>query len=434
MRASASSAGRRLGLLIGALLAAPSAARAADVADLVLRLRAPDAEVVQAATRALAALGPEAAPEILGLCSGTRADAGLLAPGERELLLAPLRAWPREVAVRALLAAVPPEAGLDERLTALALLGEVGGQRAIAALDALVRPLPDEARVHPRLSEELERALTQVLARDVAASAELEQRIQRGELAHEILQPAAVALGRTGRGRGLGALERLLGRTPELDAAVLRALGELRPFDDPRARLQAGRTLRRRLTAPDPELRRQAAFALGRLRDGEAVPELLALLDDSERRVQRAAAQALGQIARLDPTALDTAGWQRWFEGELTWLESEGDAQRLELAADEPARVVAALRVLASHPLHAHALAEEVQALLPHEEALVAEAACAALVRLDDVTAFEPLLETLADGRAPVRASALAALRALTGADLGPAPSAWRAWLEPARP
>lgn len=413
--------------------ASGAATRAQDVAECIARLRAGDARVAAGAARELAALRPGAAAEILALCSGRGTDTGPLGPDERELLLTSLRAWPSEVALDALVAALPREATLDDRLSALALAGEVAGPRSVAAVEQLCAGLADQERVHPRLAEELERAFARALERDRRTYDEFTQRLERGVPPAELCLGLVAALGRTGRGRGLALLERLLGHEASLDRAVLAALGRLRPHDDPRAGEAASRVLRRYLDAFDPELRRQAALALGRLRDDEAVPELLALLEDPDRRVQRAASLALGWISSLalGPRA---EAWQHWYAREQAWFEAEAGALRADLSAPEPARALAALRILGSHPLHRRELGVEVREQLANEEPLVAVAACATLARLDDVGAVAPLVEMLEDEREAVRAAARLALTSLTGRDLGPEPATWHAWLEPALP
>ncbi len=397
---------------------------------LLTRVRAGGSRAEQA-TRELARLGPEAAPEILGLSSGRVTELGPLAPDERELLLDLLRSWPADRAAAALAAALPPAATLDDRLAALSLVGAVGGRAAIEAVRSLCADLSPEQYSHPVVSRAVEQTLLLVLRSDARAYDELGRMLERDQLGASLGERVAAALASSGLGRGLPLLQRMLGSNRQTDRIVLAAIGGLRPFDDARAVVRASDAARRYLSSIHPELRRQAALALGSLHDGEAVPDLLALLEDGDARVRRGAGMALSQIAGLDASA--QPDWTGWFEAELGWLESEGSRLLEDLAASDVARAVAALRILSMHPLHRSAVAERIQALLQHEEPVVASAACAALAKLGDVTAFEPLVSALEDEREAVRAAAQGALMTLTGATVEPEPEAWRAWLEPAQ-
>ena len=52
------------------------------------------------------------------------------------------------------------------------------------------------------------------------------------------------------------------------------------------------------MTDTQPDVRRQAAWALGVIGDGRATPVLTAALQDGDRQVRRQAAWALGHVGR----------------------------------------------------------------------------------------------------------------------------------------
>src|SRR5699024_644484 len=58
-----------------------------------------------------------------------------------------------------------------------------------------------------------------------------------------------------------------------------------------------------RLDDPDPDVRRQFAHVLGKLRDPSAVPTLVRLLSDADPGVAAKAAQSLGAVGGAEATA-----------------------------------------------------------------------------------------------------------------------------------
>lgn len=415
-----------LGLAVLLFLAAPLRA---GVTEILARLRA-DQRARPQRLEDLHALGSAAAGEVAGLLSGRNAQLGLLGADEREILLQSLRSWPAKATVEALLA-LPPEPSLDDRLTALRLVGEVGDKTAVVAVDFLCKGLAPEQVVHPLVGAELQRTLLHLMRRDAETVDEIYRLLQQGQLCSELLQPLAGAIGQVPSAAGLGVLERLLGRSDELDRVVLEALGNLRFYGDARGLDEAVRTVRLYLSSSHPRMRRQAALSLGSMRASGSVADLIALLDDVERRVQRAAHWSLGRISGLELPA-DPEAWTRWHEAELEWLDTRCAALIESLEAGEAARVIDATRMLSLHPVHAASACEALEGLLEHEDALVVSAACSALAKLDSVGSFGLLVQALDDPRAEVRRAAARCLEILTGQRLGTESGAWLAWLVPA--
>ncbi|MCX7925838.1 MAG: HEAT repeat domain-containing protein, partial [Fimbriimonadales bacterium] len=160
-----------------------------------------------------------------------------------------------------------------------------------------------------------------------------------------------------------------------------RAMRQLRGQADVATRLNAVRTLAEEKTPlaveelisalrdPTPEVRREAAKALGAIGDPRAVPALLQVLKDPASDLALEAAEALGAIGSPDATE------------ELTTLL---DAERIEarIAAIQALRRIADPRALpalldrlerAPGPLEQSSLLEAIAAALEHADPLVAQ-------------------------------------------------------------
>jgi len=420
--------GRRFGSRLAALVFV-SAPVCAGVTEILAELRGDESTRPQHVEE-LHALGPAAAGEIAGLLSGRSAELGLLSADERELLLESLRSWPATATVEALLA-LPRDPSLDDRLTALRLVGEVGGKSAILAVDSLCAGMAPAEVADPLVSAELQRTLLHLMRRDAEAVDEASRLMQASRLRSELFQPLARAIGQVPSSAGMAVLERLLGRNEGLDRIVLEALGNLRPYGDAHGLGEAAQSVRVYLSSIHPRLRRQAALSLGSLHDSESVPHLIVLLDDPDRRVQRAAHWALGRISGLELPA-DPESWTRWHEAELEWFDTRCAALIESLEAAEAARVIEATRLLSLHPVHGMIVAEAIEGLLEHDDPLVVFAACAALAKLDSIGSFTLLVQALDDPRDEVRLAVARCLEALTGEHLGVEPDVWFAWLAPA--
>jgi hypothetical protein len=113
---------------------------------------------------------------------------------------------------------------------------------------------------------------------------------------------------------------------PPLQKVVLRALGEL-------GSEESTQPVADRLVAEDPEVRSQAARALGRIGDTRAIDPLGALLaDDEEDSVRAAAAWALNAIGT--ERALETAA--EYAEDRSYIVQVEAEAAHEALGGDEP--------------------------------------------------------------------------------------------------
>jgi HEAT repeat protein len=154
------------------------------------------------------------------------------------------------------------------------------------------------------------------------------------------------------------------------------------------------------LTEAKPDVRRAAAFALGKCGMAKSVPDLVRALGDPDAGVREAAAYAIGEIAaeRKDPDLWPPA--------------SQALRKMLREETDPRARRSAACAVGSFGPDAADA-APDLVAAFGHKDARVRQNAAWALGRLKDkagAAGVDVLAKALADGDAVVRRDAAAAL------------------------
>jgi len=379
-------------------------------------------------------LGPDATTAVFdllaGRVTGLGPQASLDAPS-RALVYDVLRSWPARKVVSRIDARVDARSPLGERMVALRLLGEVGDATAMPVVsDIVVSFTPEEARpVQVRAT--IETTLRKILIRDRSAYGDLSDMV--GAVGEHHLPPIVEALGEGGGAKGQPILERLLGRSDELDLLVLEALGKMDRWDPDADFERCARVVRRFLDSPDPLFRRQAAVSLGRLGDGESVADLIEALEDDDRRVKRGALWGLHEITNLRFDGHQER-WLVWQAEQAEWYDSRSTDLAALLQAAEVGRAVAALREIGEHRLFAGELIEDVAAALRHESPEVAAYACGTLAQLAHPAAFPFLLEALDDTRNMVRAAAGRSLQVLTGQTFPPASNIWREWAESGKP
>jgi HEAT repeat protein/beta-lactamase regulating signal transducer with metallopeptidase domain len=180
-------------------------------------------------------------------------------------------------------------------------------------------------------------------------------------------------------------VDALMGALDDSDAEVRReavfALGRLRSA-------RAAAAIAKALRDSDPEVRTQAAFALGQIRDSAAIDALAnALAGDAESEVRTQAAFALGQI-RADAAV-------------------EALARALAKDADGEVRKQAAF---ALGQVRSPAATAALAAALSDAEAEVRKQAVFALGQVRDTRSVERLAQALADADSEVRSQAAFAL------------------------
>jgi len=191
-------------------------------------------------------------------------------------------------------------------------------------------------------------------------------------------------------------------RHPEALPLLLSALQQRRPRD-PGAGVE------------ENAVARNAARALGKLGDPEAIPELLAALEDEDDGLREAAARALGE---LGAEAAVPALVRRLASGPAGAGAPRSDSPRLQ----EPCEAL--LESLGEIGIADASVRAVIEPFTGHERPLIRSAACRALLQLSgDARWASELQSLLAHSQLQVRRAALM--------DLGA--SGWRPALEPIR-
>lgn len=327
--------------------------------------------------------------------------------------------------VRAFLAGIAlPETGTRERAVALRVLAESAKPGDLELCFALAA---GDAAAERDVRVALEQALLRIVAREPAATTALGARFAARPPA---LYSAVVrALGSAGSPQALRMLSELLGAAPAADALLLceiaRVGGLLPQPIEPRVRTRVREYLRR----SDPQLLAAAVYAVGRLGDGEAAEQLVALLQSELEHVRTSAHRVLRELSGAH-LPLQHERWAGWYRRESEWWRRDAPFHKAELGSGAQYQVAAALRELAVHRLYRHELAPEVARCLEHPERDLVLLACAVLGQLGSRTALPGLVDLL-DRQDPACAQAAQrALERITGQRLGEEAEAWRRLLE----
>jgi HEAT repeat protein len=399
-------------LLLFHLATSPVQARPRDLKaaaeDMVAAVQAfPD---VLRAAEALADLGPGAAqPMFERLCANRAGDAPL---GQLQVaaLHAALARLPREDCL-ALLERETRASDDRRREVALDVLGTLGGRNELKLALDLGAPAGREAPPDATLGAALERALLGLCEREEGTVRALAAFLPRVPPAARVSIAAVVA--RAGREAAASLLaERLGSAGVEADAILLLALARLGRSSDREDDLLLFERVRGMLGHPDARLRVLACVACEKLRDHEAVPDLVVMLDDRDPNLRRRAHAALrsltGQALPADP-----GGWLAWLSAGLSWWDERAETCRVALVSGTAAEAAASVQELARQRLFVHHCADILALALQRPEPDVVKSACRALGATREPAALRALL-TVADHPDPsVAAEARAALHRL---------------------
>lgn len=384
----------------------------------------------------LVGIGPRCAPVLVAILTGalpwtdwedsglTLEEAGTANSGDDHLLREALRRLPPPAVARAIEEACAGEVPFEQRLVGLHLLAEAGqGREAVACWHSIVTGV-EEIHLHRAyVRAQLETALANCLTRSAAGFETLRGKVRSWE--RRLLPSIVHACVQAKRRQGVDVLFDLHAVDRELDLELLATLPGLAAetvggLDDLRDGWIAGF-----LADPDADVRSRAALALGKLRDPGNANRLVDALADSEPSVVQSALWALKQLSGVQILS-ERADWQSWLDDERRWSNEDRPRSIEGLAAQDPARVVTALRELSQHPLYRHASAAAIAEVREREEPEVLCAACVALRELGTMAGFETLTALLDRPEQDVRDAARATLVALTGQDLPPEAEAWQ--------
>ncbi len=346
----------------------------------------------------------------------------LLAEGETDEAgaLKAVAALGREPVVAFITELVGSRPGDADRVAALRMLGEVAVSSDCPLLLSLAGDGPPSGAVATVFRD----TVVRLISRDLhGACRELSSAVARAHprLLQAVLE-AAESVDETGT---LEIVLRILRRSRGYEGLLLPVVERLTPSRDLELNDALVGCVRAYLDDMEPMIRQMAAAALGTLGDHEMVPQLIDLLQDASPGVRENAARALRTITGLH-LRTDAACWHDWLVEEQRWTACDSEACFAALDSPRPEVVAEALRTLVTHRLFRDRLAGEVCRVLEQGDPGRSVLACQALAQMGSRQAMRPLTEALASESQEVRAAAQAALTALGGIDLGPAPEAWR--------
>ena len=381
-------------------------------------------------------LGPEAIPSICAILTGA-VEADSDAEGslkhnpavrqENEILFQALQGMPTKPVLDFLRSIDDVDVPLGYRLVAMRVLSGTGDRRAVELWVRLLAPLEELELRSAYVQSACEGALADVLQADSYAYRDIVDHLDAVPLpVHPLI---ARAVGRAGRGDGLDVLQRLLGKSSELDLIVLDQVCEIGSGAPVWRLTHLVSSVRALLTDEDWRMRRAAAVAVARLHDVDSFPRLLELLEDDYRRVRQSALWGLQQMSEMPWSAEDVDQWQEWFDGQYMWWQENRGRLETELSSRDPGHVLAAIKALGDRRLFRHDVAYMIASVVDHPRESIATAACAAIERLGSQRVVPDLVAALERSDEGVRRAASQALHTLTGERLPPDAEAWAEYL-----
>ncbi len=356
----------------------------------------------------LARLGSGAvAPLFESLCASAEGDA-LLGALRTATIHGGLARLPRDE-VLALLARETRATGNEYRREAgLDLLGRLDGRGDLKLALELGSSGEPGSPPGTRLRAALERALLGMCERDggtVRSLAALFARVPA------VAQAVIAAVLRQAGGEAAASLlaAQLGGAGAEADGILLLELGEIgrrRGASDDLLVLERVRGI---LGYPDPRLRVLACLALETLRDHEAVPDLVVLLDDDDSNLRRRAHAALRSLTRLRFPA-ESEQWLAWLSDGLAWWDERAEPCRIALVSGTPVEAAASVQELARQRLFVHHAVSILALALQRTEPDIVKSACRALATMPERVTERALLTVVTHPDPTVAAEARAAL------------------------
>lgn len=374
------------------------------------------------ARESLVELGPSAAPTIWAVLSGqVLAEEDFDREAGQELLRQTLADWPGRRTSKGLLGALRDDTPFAERLVLIELIGSTRCERALADMLEVLAGLDPALLRSRRISSSLKNALAPLLLEDSRRFHVLIELLP--ELPSELLPVLIEVVGDLPRPEAMYVLSRAAALGPGLERVVLGEIAGNGRRLAPGATMESIEFARQYVDSFDPLLRRLAAMALGRLRDGDSFLDLIRRLEDEDPVVRRVSLEALQELSGMRrPWTAER--WRAFWESERAWLDGASELRR-DLARGQEHEAGEAVRFLSRH----RTFAFEVSGILAHglenSRSRVRALTCEALSRLSHPAAVPHLIPALADEDDAVRSAARRALKHLTGVDLG---EAWRDW------
>lgn len=358
-------------------------------------------------SRLLAQLGAEAIPLLFERLGPAR-DASGTSMTTQATALAALAQLPREglLAFLTQLARSTPDD--ERRCRALELLGRLGGRDELRLALQLGEPADPAFPPGTELRSALETALLGICERERGALRTCASFFPRTLPALRAV--VAHTVSRAGGEEAAGLLAGQLGSVGvEADALLLLEIGACASRSHGSQDQLVLERVRGLLGHPDSRLATLACGALEKLRDHEAVPDLIVLLGDDDPNLRARAHVALTSLTGLVLPA-EAQPWIAWLDPALAWWDERAEDCRVALVSGSAAEAAAAVRESAGQRLFLGRVAELLALALRRRETDVVESACRALGAIPERAAREALVGALAHPEASVVARAQAAL------------------------
>lgn len=316
---------------------------------------------------------------------------------------------PREDLLR-FLEALPRSPDAERRrLAGLDLLGSFGGRAEFTLALDLSGSGDPLTPASPSLRRALERALMGLCTRDSGAPRALAEFFPQADPGSQA--SIVTVLRRVGGSEAMPWLGALLGRSSSsADGLLLYELGEIAAESGGCEDLQILERVRGYLGHPASDLGLLACRAIGRLRDYQAVPDLIVLLDDNDRNLRFQAHSVLVSLSGC-ALPLDPQPWISWLDSALSWWDERAEPCRVALVSGSATEAAAALSEVASQRLFVHEAAEMLALAAHRSEPSLLKNACRALGALPERGARRTLLTLVGHDDPEVAAEARHALR-----------------------
>lgn len=365
---------------------------------------------VSRAVEGLLRLGPAGLQPLFERLCASEGDEAPLAPLQLAALHGAIARLPREECF-GLLERETRASDDRRREAALEVLGRLGGRGELKLALDLGTPLDREAPPDFALSAALERALLGLCEREEGTPRALASFFPRVPQFAQTTVAAVVA--RTGGESAPSLLGTMLGSAGvEADAILLLELSESGPAWGASEDALLLERVRGLLGHPDARLRVLACLAVEKLRDHEAAPDLVVLLEDRDPNLRRRAHAALVSLTGLHLPP-DPEGWLTWLAEGLAWWDERAEPCRIALVSGEAAEAAASVRELARQRLFVHHAASILALAVQREEPDIVKSACRALGTMRENAAQQALLSVANHPDPAIAKEAQAALRRL---------------------
>lgn len=386
--------------------------------------------VVDEIAQKIARLGREAIAPVVGILLGTvvepESDVAVQpeAVDRREaILIGALQRLPSSAVLEEFRRHVTAETGVDERLLAVHVLGEIGGASALDVILSTASALEPIQWMRTYVQEVIEDSVAHTLQRDASLTKRVGSALAAGDTR---FTPILVrALGKAGSPSSLPMLVRALGRDVELDLAIAQELVSIVSSSFGTLSSEDMESVRELLGSSDARLVRGGAAALARLGDEESCGRIVELLSSEDALTVSTAHWGLKLYSGLDLPP-DAEAWTRWYERERAWFETALPVLREAIAAQDADRLIAPLNETLTHPLYKHRIAAAIEPLLDSDNATLGRLCCSTLGQLGARSCVPRLIECLSSDDDALRGLAWNALRAITGLRL---PADAKSWL-----